>query len=573
MGIIPWFCVSIILSWSKEIGRNGVVYIIFLGLLLSPISAWYLLYNIICIEGFLDSSLTISIIGIEINIITINQWNLNLELAYSIWQILCIILLTSVSYSIHAYTLWYAWADPYYTRFLSILSLFTGSMAIVFLSEDIILLFIGWELIGIASFLLISYYNYRIEAVRAGMKAIMYNRLGDLTFLFAIVLGLSIFYDSNLGLWSLLSIHFDNSTQKYIGFGILLSCWSKSAQFGLHPWLLDAMEGPTPVSALLHSATFDLDFKRVLAYSTCTHIALMIMSLGITGITYSSGSIGDLGHGALFHLFLHGWGKSLLFMLCGLILHQLHQQDIRSLGGVSRQIPLTFAFSSICLLAIQGCPGSYLSDSKDFLLEFGLCSISGSSFLWLLLSVLWLSQGYSLGILLHAWTDIYSSLPKSGISATPWIVIFPLFFLLFNVIFLPSFFLDFLSASALDTTERLGVLDPLGFLCLFGLVVGHLLTSSRSLSNNRDYIANTFCILRFSLNRFSFDKFLSSLLSFFSHFILFRLQPHLEFGFFMHFLSPLYSALVHSTTALLSEFNWSLFAYSSLLVLFFTSLF
>jgi len=323
-------------------------------------------------------------------------------------------------------------------------------------------------------------------------------------------------------------------------------------------------------SALLSSITAIcyLDLKRVVAYSTCTHIALMIMSLGITGINYSSGSISDFGHGSLWHLFLHGWGKSLLFMLCGLILHQLHQQDIRLLGGISRQIPLTFSFSSICLLAIQGCPGSYLSDSKDFLLEFGLCSISGSSILWLLISILWLSQGYSLGILFHAWTDIYYYLPNNnnfGIISTPFIVIFPLLFLLFNVIYLPSLFFDFLLPNSFDITERLFFIDPLGFLCLFGLLLGNLRYNYSFSNNNNNYYFFNF--IHLSLNRIYIDKFISSLFLLFSNFILFRIQPHIEYGFIMHYLSPLFHFNRFFITSL--SFNSFLsFSFSSLFILF-----
>lgn len=599
--ILPWFLISFLLYESNLIGRNGCKYLIYYGLIISPLTSWYLLYDILNIVEESKVLVKYGRIGLEMTLINIYQWNINLCLSYSISEIICILLLTQVAYCIHVYSLWYSWSDPHYTKFLSILSFFTGSMSILFVASDIISLFISWELIGIASFLLISYYNNRIEAVRAGMKAIVYNRLGDVAFLLSIVLGLSIFYDNNIIIWQLLSNNINININNYIGLGLIIACWSKSAQFGLNPWLLDAMEGPTPVSALLHSATLVtagvillwklgnicfchsslsilcfvlgaltalfssitaicyFDLKRVVAYSTCTHIALMIMSQGISGIDLYSGSISDTYQSAIWHLFLHGWAKSLLFMLCGLILHQLHQQDVRLLGGVFKQIPIAFTFTNICLLAIQGCPGSSISESKDFILEFGFCSISGSGFLWIIASIVWLGQGYCLAIIFHGWVESYNYIPNlHSISHTSWNVIFPLFLLLINVIFIPYLLSNLFAPTALEITERIMKIDPFGIMCLIGMLLGILRIKLNIIS-----LPFSFDFIHLTLNRTYSDKMWSNLMLYLSHTIIYRIQSHFEYGYVMHLLSPLMS---NKTNTLSYELNWSLFANVSLIL-------
>mmetsp|Transcript_15881 Transcript_15881/g.28135 ORF Transcript_15881/g.28135 Transcript_15881/m.28135 type:complete len:613 (-) Transcript_15881:73-1911(-) len=599
--ILPWFLVSFLLYESNLLGRNGCQYLIYFGLIISPLTAWYLVYDILNIVE--ESKLLIKSgrMGLELTLINIYQWNITLCLSYSISEVLCILLLTQVAYCIHVYALWYSWSDPQYTKFLSILSFFTGSMSLLFVSSDIISLFISWELIGIASFLLVSYYNNRIEAVRAGMKAILYNRLGDVAFLLSIVLGLSIFYDNNIIIWQLLCTNININVNNYLGLGLIIASWCKSAQFGLNPWLLDAMEGPTPVSALLHSATLVtagvillwklgniafghsslailcfvlgaltalfssitaicyFDLKRVVAYSTCTHIALMIMSQGISGIDIYSGSVSDTYQSSIWHLFLHGWAKSLLFMLCGLILHQLHQQDIRLLGGVVKQIPIAFTFTNICLLAIQGCPGSSISESKDYILEFGFCSISGSGFLWIIASIVWLGQGYCLAIIFHCWNESYNYIPNlHSITHTNWNVIFPLFLLLINVIFIPYIFSNVFSPSALEITERIMQIDPFGIMCLIGLLLGVL-----RIKMNSNLVKTPYDFIHLILNRMYCDKIWSNLMLYLSHLVIYRIQPHFEYGYVMHLLSPLMSSKVNTLSY---ELNWSLFAYVSLIL-------
>ena len=204
------------------------------------------------IEGFF--SLIDAFFLEEYSLVEFAEFHILMVCGLSFVTLLSLILL-STSFSIRVYTLWYMKEDPFSNIFLSMLAFFIGSMSLLFLSENFFLLFLAWEFIGISSLKLIAYYQARLETLRAEMKAITYNRLGDFGFLFALVLGLALFSDSHIFSWSLFLAHFRHSLSFWMSFPLFLACWAKSAQAGLHSWLLDAMERPTPVSALLHSAT------------------------------------------------------------------------------------------------------------------------------------------------------------------------------------------------------------------------------------------------------------------------------------------------------------------------------
>lgn len=484
-------------------------------------------------------------------------------------SLFCVLLLTSASFLIHLYALWYMAADPFLSKFLCALSLFTGGMNVLFLAEDFLLLFIGWELIGLASLLLISYFNGRIEALKAGVKAIVYNRFGDLAFLLSLVLGLAYFNDSKFSTWFHLASELEPEVVFWLSFPLCLACWAKSAQLGLHPWLLDAMEGPTPVSSLLHSATlvtagivlvfkawplwmgnasiclllfvlgfltsfyaslsglFFNDSKRLVAFSTCSHVALMLMSLGTIGLLAQSGSGSDFGSFSLLHLFHHGWDKSAIFMLVGFLLHLVHSQDLRSLGLHPMGLPLYFMLMSAALFAIQGAPGSNISVSKDCIIEFSICSINGSTLIAIAWSVFAFGQGYAFAILAQSYTNPKQiSIPVQG-GSVPFVLCL-LFALLFIVVFFDLIFVDFFDVPSLEVAEAGLVLDPFIFIGFSAYFLG-ILTSSNSFGFHPFWMALSSRLL----NRMYFDKFWAHLGFLWSCFIVFRLQSHLELGLFL----------------------------------------
>jgi NADH-ubiquinone oxidoreductase chain 5 len=332
--------------------------------------------------------------------------------------IMLVVILT-VSSFVHWYASSYMEMDPNRPRFLCYLSLFTFFMLILVTAPNLIQLFVGWEGVGICSYLLINFWFTRIQANKAALKAVMVNRVGDT----ALALGIFLIFQ-NYGtvhiktlstmLLNLDSVLFDVNT---IAFFLFIGAVGKSAQIGLHTWLPDAMEGPTPVSALLHAATMvtagvfllircsfvfqeaalilpiitivgamttifaattaiaQNDIKRVIAYSTCSQLGYMVMACGVSNF-----------NGALFHLYNHAFFKALLFLSAGSIIHALNnEQDMRKMGGLVNILPFTYAMMAIGSLALMGFP--YLSGyySKEFILEvcFSKYTITSHFAFWL----------------------------------------------------------------------------------------------------------------------------------------------------------------------------------------------
>lgn len=335
---------------------------------------------------------------------------LDLSLVWCLW------LLTVVSSLDLVYAAWYAASDPTVSRLNSLLTVFTLGMAAILLASDLLSLFLGWETIGLSSCLLISYYgSSRSEAFSAGLKALTYNVLGDIGLLLTVMACLS---------WtgSTLNCMLSLDSLTAVGLGVLLAGWSKSALYGMHGWLLDAMEGPTPVSALLHSATLVtagaivvsklsslwtpsnslcllllslaglsvlqaslsalwlVDLKRMIASSTCLHLAVSMLGL-------------SLSQQALVHPYLvqHGLVKSLLFFLAGIMIHASLSQDVRRTASDSGLVCLW----TLGILLVTGMIGSGLGAYKDLLLTEGILCLGLVS-----LCVLGLAQLYSLSSLL-----------------------------------------------------------------------------------------------------------------------------------------------------------------------------
>lgn len=322
-----------------------------------------------------------------------------------------LIIVTFISTLVHLYSTDYMEYDPHINRFMSYLSLFTFFMLILVTSNNFLQMFVGWEGVGVCSYLLINFWFTRIQANKAAIKAMLINRIGDFFLLIAIFLIYFTFdsleYDVVFSLASFASKY--NVTLCYWQFSaidlicllLLLGAMGKSAQLGLHTWLPDAMEGPTPVSALIHAATMvtagifliircsflfeyseiilnlmvvigsitallaattalcQNDIKKVIAYSTCSQLGYMFFACGLSSYEVS-----------FFHLSNHAFFKALLFLGAGSIIHaMLDEQDMRKMGGLKNLLPFSYATMVIGSLALTGFPFLTGFYSKDIILE------------------------------------------------------------------------------------------------------------------------------------------------------------------------------------------------------------
>jgi NADH-quinone oxidoreductase subunit L len=322
-----------------------------------------------------------------------------------------LVVVTTVSSLVHLYSIGYMHEDPNRPRFMAYLSLFTFAMLMLVTADNLVQLFFGWEGVGLASYLLIGFWFQKPSANAAAIKAFVVNRVGDFGFalgIFAIfmLVGSTDFetiFGSAPGLVgkTIHFFHWDVDALTLTCLLLFMGAMGKSAQFLLHTWLPDAMEGPTPVSALIHAATmvtagvfmvarlsplFELapnakafvmfigattalfaatiglvqnDIKRIVAYSTCSQLGYMFVAMGAGA--YSVG---------IFHLFTHAFFKALLFLGSGSVIHAMHhEQDIRNMGGLKDRIPFTFAAMGIGTLALTGFPLFAGYFSKDAIIE------------------------------------------------------------------------------------------------------------------------------------------------------------------------------------------------------------
>jgi NADH-quinone oxidoreductase subunit L len=345
------------------------------------------------------------------NFITSGDLKVDWALRIDPLTVVMLVVVTTVSGLVHLYSIGYMADDPHKPRFFSYLSFFTFAMLTLVTSDNLAQLFVGWEGVGLASYLLIGFWFHKPEANAAAIKAFIVNRVGDFGFalgIFAVfLLTGSINFDTvfaqapNLVGKSFHYLSFNVDALTVICLLLFMGAMGKSAQFLLHTWLPDAMEGPTPVSALIHAATmvtagvfmvarlsplFELapdakifvvfigattamfaatvalvqnDIKRIIAYSTCSQLGYMFVAMGSGA--YSIG---------MFHLFTHAFFKALLFLGSGsVILAMHHEQDIRKMGGLWRKIPLTYATMLIGTLALTGFPLTAGFFSKDAIIE------------------------------------------------------------------------------------------------------------------------------------------------------------------------------------------------------------
>ncbi|MCH9646184.1 MAG: NADH-quinone oxidoreductase subunit L, partial [Proteobacteria bacterium] len=335
---------------------------------------------------------------------------LNVSVGFLIDNLTAIMLVvvSFVSLMVHIYTIGYMHDDAGYTKFFSYISLFTFSMFMLVMSNNFMQLFFGWEAVGLVSYLLIGFWHHKESAVEANLKAFLVNRVGDFGFLLGIALVLMYFGSldyvevfASLGNVAGVTMLDGTSVITVICILLFIGAMGKSAQVPLHVWLPGSMEGPTPISALIHAATmvtagifmvsrmspmFELsetalivvmvvgaitalfmgllgivqnDIKKVVAYSTLSQLGYMTVALGVSAYSV-----------AIFHLMTHAFFKALLFLGAGSVIVALHhQQDIRKMGGLRKKMPITYWTALIGTLALIGFPGFAGFYSKDMIIE------------------------------------------------------------------------------------------------------------------------------------------------------------------------------------------------------------
>jgi NADH-quinone oxidoreductase subunit L len=334
----------------------------------------------------------------------------------AITAVMCLVV-TGIGTLIHVYSIGYMHGDEGYARYFAYLNLFLFFMLVLVLGKNLVMLFIGWEGVGLASYLLIGFWFQDPAKTAAGLKAFVVNRVGDTGFLLAAFL---IWYYAGTLDFQAVNAHFTATpapagVMTAIGVLLLVGACGKSAQIPLHVWLPDAMAGPTPVSALIHAATMvtagvyllarlsglylaagdamtvvawlggltalvgatmgvtQYNIKKVLAYSTMSQIGLMVMACGVGA--FSAG---------MFHLYTHAFFKACLFLAAGAVLHALSgEEDMRRMGGLARRMPFTFGVFLLATLALCGLPPFAGFFSKDEILWLAYASDRGSLALWL----------------------------------------------------------------------------------------------------------------------------------------------------------------------------------------------
>ena len=385
---------------------------------ISALLSWVALFSV----GYGDGGTTVRIANWMVSGDLAVDWALRIDAL----TVVMLVVVNSVSALVHLYSMGYMHEDPSRSRFFAYLSLFTFAMLMLVTSDNLVQMFFGWEGVGLASYLLIGFWYQKESANAAAMKAFVVNRVGDFGFALGIFLVFYLFGSTSFDVifpqveafatgeagegFSFLRLD-AQGTLTLACLLLFMGAMGKSAQFLLHTWLPDAMEGPTPVSALIHAATMvtagvflvarmsplfeyaptalvvvtgigaltaffaatvglvQNDIKRVIAYSTCSQLGYMFVAMGLGA--YSVG---------MFHLFTHAFFKALLFLGAGSVIHAMHhEQDMRNMGGLGKVIPLTALMMVIGTIALTGFPFTAGYYSKDAIIEAAYASTAGMS--------------------------------------------------------------------------------------------------------------------------------------------------------------------------------------------------
>ena len=459
--------------WGRRLGDKLSLYLTSTLLLISMTLSWITFWQL--------SSNHVDKVYPLMEWMNIGDFNVVWSLRHDMLSAVMMIVITTVSAMVHIYSIGYMSHDNSKPRFMSYLSLFTFAMLMLVTSDNLIQLFFGWEGVGLASYLLIGFWYHKPSAHTAAMKAFIVNRVGDFGFILGIIAIYSVFgslyFDEifsdveGLHKLSIVMLGFKINVIELIAILLFIGAMGKSAQIGLHTWLPDAMEGPTPVSALIHAATMvtagvflvcrmspllefapfalnvitivgamtaifaatigltQFDIKRVIAYSTCSQLGYMFFAAGVSAYPAS-----------MFHLTTHAFFKALLFLGAGSVIHAMSdEQDMRKMGGIWKKIPITYVLMWVGSLALAGIPFFAGYYSKDLILEAAWAASSNSGYFafWLGCLAAFLTAFYSWRVLLLTFHGNFNSSKEvlDHVHESPFVMLIPLFVLALGAIF------------------------------------------------------------------------------------------------------------------------------------------
>lgn len=491
----PFFFSFFIGFFGRFFGTVGSSFIGCLGLFINFFLSIFALYFSFYLGYFFFFSLG--------NWIFFGPFELFWTFSFDSLAVLMCFVVNSISFVVHLFSFGYLNSDAHLSRFISYISFFTFFMLILISADNLIQLFLGWEGVGLCSYLLIGFWYTRVNAISSALKALVVNRISDFAIIVAILLSFWYFFSFDFSI--VLSIfNFFSKTRFYflynlffsniltiICFFFLLGAMGKSAQILLHTWLPDAMEGPTPVSALIHAATMvtagiflilklspffeytgsflnilivvggvtsflsgtigvvQYDIKKVIAYSTCSQLGYMLLACGLSNYFVS-----------FFHLINHAFFKALLFLCAGCIIHSVNnEQDMRKMGGLLKTLPVVFIFMFIASLALAGFTFLTGFFSKDFILEqigfffYSYClSFSSTFFTFFIFLTTALTSFYTFRLLFFTFFDIpaYSFIIVTFLVESTKLMLLPLFLLLIGSVFLGYFLKDFFLGLGID---------------------------------------------------------------------------------------------------------------------------
>ena len=459
--------------WGRRLGDKISLYLTSSLLLISMTLSWIAFWQL--------SSNHVDKVYPLMEWMNVGDFSIVWSLRHDMLSAVMMIVITTVSAMVHIYSIGYMSHDNSKPRFMSYLSLFTFAMLMLVTSDNLIQLFFGWEGVGLASYLLIGFWYHKPSAHTAAMKAFIVNRVGDFGFILGIIAIYSVFgslyFDEifsdveGLHKLSIVMLGFKINVIELIAILFFIGAMGKSAQIGLHTWLPDAMEGPTPVSALIHAATMvtagvflvcrmspllefapfalnvitivgamtaifaatigltQFDIKRVIAYSTCSQLGYMFFAAGVSAYPAS-----------MFHLTTHAFFKALLFLGAGSVIHAMSdEQDMRKMGGIWKKIPITYALMWVGSLALAGIPFFAGYYSKDLILEAAWAASSNSGYFafWLGCLAAFLTAFYSWRVLLLTFHGNFNSSKEvlDHVHESPIVMLIPLFVLALGAIF------------------------------------------------------------------------------------------------------------------------------------------
>lgn len=457
--------------FGKSIGDKGAQFVTCAAVIVAALSSIVLFFDVILNREFVDQSYTTTLMTWIASGDFKVQWALKIDTLSIV--MMCVV--NIVSACVHVYSIGYMSHDAAKGRFMAYLSLFTFAMLMLVTSDNLLQLFFGWEGVGVASYLLIGFWNHKHSANAAAQKAFIVNRVGDFGLALGIMATFVVFGSIQFAdIFPNAAQHAD-ATMGFLGFEmhaltvicllLFMGAMGKSAQLGLHTWLPDAMEGPTPVSALIHAATMvtagvfliarfspvfeyaptalmvvavvgattafvaatigmtQFDIKRVIAYSTMSQLGYMFFALGVSA--YGA---------AIFHLMTHAFFKALLFLCAGSVIHAMSdEQDMRNMGGIWKKIPVTYTLMWIGSLALAGIPPLAGYFSKDIVLEAAWADHTwfGNYAYWMGIAAAFMTAFYSWRLLIMTFHGAPRASKKvmDHVHESPTVMLAPLFVL------------------------------------------------------------------------------------------------------------------------------------------------